>query len=556
MSEANLEKDLNATGDVFKYLHGSMKASFPLWEDFIRRGHRFQRTLEQLIVSFNSFLDGFAKLADAASQSKGGTKDMGMNLTNIIRWHRAVELKIREINYSLSSKLLTPVGNRIDEWKKSLSSLDKDHDKEMSRVVKETKESIKGTIKVGKTLESKRKKDKVTGALQQQFDQLQLDTDNKIADTELKERVHMSRLMVEERVWFASLSNAFKSVLDNEMTLASDLERLPELVEELKESTGSPSILPEGIRDYVENWQIPPVAKGKLVSQGSSMSLRSGSFSSLDHSSHLSGSTQEMNISAPVHTLGPTLAQPPTHTNEYHQPVNQTVPPPPPPHAPPSVATTMYNATPTHSSYHANQPRPLPEDHYDVPVASAHVSVSPSQVVNTVSLVSSSSHFSAESNNSSTRSASPPYSHLHPHLAPPNTDHTHPPLASYYTQAPMTTPHVAPPTDYRMRTIETDLERPNQFNRNPPPIESSNYIPATLPRPRKGTFPCPPTHPKPTRTYSGSQSSATPLAPPPVPPTSNDDDDESGMSAFAIALRNKQLKRAATVSDRSAPKVH
>lgn len=25
MSDANLEKDLNATGDVFKYLHGSMK---------------------------------------------------------------------------------------------------------------------------------------------------------------------------------------------------------------------------------------------------------------------------------------------------------------------------------------------------------------------------------------------------------------------------------------------------------------------------------------------------------------------------------------------------
>ena len=45
---------------------------------------------------------------------------------------------------------------------------------EMSRVVKETKEAIKGTVKVGKSLESKRKKDKVTGTLQQQFDQLQL----------------------------------------------------------------------------------------------------------------------------------------------------------------------------------------------------------------------------------------------------------------------------------------------------------------------------------------------------------------------------------------------
>ena len=118
----------------------------------------------------------------------------------------------------------------------------------------------------------------------------------------------------------------------------------------------------------------------------------------------------------------------------------------------------------------------------------------------------------------------------------------------------MATPPMATPPDYRMRTIETDLERPNQFSRNPQVMESSNYIPATLPRPRKGTLPCPPTQPKPTRTYSGSHSSVP--APPPAPPTSNEDEDESGMSAFALALRKKQLKRAATVSDRSAPKVH
>ena len=45
---------------------------------------------------------------------------------------------------------------------------------EMSRVVKETKEAVKGTIKAGKTLENKRKKDKIIGPLQQQFEQMQI----------------------------------------------------------------------------------------------------------------------------------------------------------------------------------------------------------------------------------------------------------------------------------------------------------------------------------------------------------------------------------------------
>jgi hypothetical protein len=32
---------------------------------------------------------------------------------------------------AFTSKLLTPIGNRLDEWKKSLTTLEKDHDKGM-----------------------------------------------------------------------------------------------------------------------------------------------------------------------------------------------------------------------------------------------------------------------------------------------------------------------------------------------------------------------------------------------------------------------------------------
>lgn len=67
------DKDLSAVGETFKHIHGHMKVtdqpqyellvlllrgltysarslplqtSFPVWEDFVQRGHRFQKQLE------------------------------------------------------------------------------------------------------------------------------------------------------------------------------------------------------------------------------------------------------------------------------------------------------------------------------------------------------------------------------------------------------------------------------------------------------------------------------------------------------------------------------
>ena len=62
----------------------------------------------------------------------------------------------------------------------------------------------------------------------------------------------MSRIMVEERVWFSTLINAFTTVLDHLVTIGGDFERLPSLMSDLKESSASPSILPESKRDFIE----------------------------------------------------------------------------------------------------------------------------------------------------------------------------------------------------------------------------------------------------------------------------------------------------------------
>lgn len=282
-------------------------------------------------------------------------------------------------------------------------------------------------------------------------------------------------------------------------------------------------------------------------------------MSSLSHHSESNPSLEvptEMSISGPINTHGTTMMTP------MEQP-SGGLPPPPPSHPPPPSSELPYSlvqpSQSTGQSFPPTQsgmPRPpLPEEMYDVPVTSAYVSVSPSQV----SLVSNGSHHSADSTHSSTRSASPPYAHqYHGHHYPSNESHTQVPrhLSTGHYQQPsslITQQEVMS----RSRPF-VDVERPNQFNRSQTEPESSRYIPATLPRPRKGSNP-PGTHPKPTR-HSGSTRQ---LPTPPTPPTAFTVDDDNGggddtndTSAFAQALRQQRLRKARSVSDRSAPKVH
>ena len=58
--------------------------------------------------------------------------------------------------------------------------------------------------------------------------------------------------MVEERVWYSTLTNTFMTVLDQLVTVGTDFDRLPNLMSDLKESSSSPSILPEAKRDFIE----------------------------------------------------------------------------------------------------------------------------------------------------------------------------------------------------------------------------------------------------------------------------------------------------------------
>ena len=241
----------------------------------------------------------------------------------------------------------------------------------------------------------------------------------------------------------------------------------------------------------------------------------------------------DINISSPIMPPTPPLQETPS-LGGYAQ--NPVLPNPPPP------STQSYNP-------------PVHEDYYDVPVLAPYVSVSPSQV----SLVSNGSHNSSESTTSSTRSASPQLSRsgIPPHHPYPLTNGTHPQMTPYTHQS-----HYQSPA-HQFTHTSNDLPFVNRMDMTP---SAMKYVPATLPRPRKDTPK--PVPPKPRKvmsqdvpSYGQNQNSPQRYQKPFVRQSSlpeqdpNDEEDDDNLSAFALALKQKKLRKTVRVSDRSVPRV-
>jgi hypothetical protein len=209
-------RDLSGIGDMFKICVAHMKGGFPAWEEFVTRGIKFQKHFEQTISSFNSFIDSLYKISELAHNTKGGTYEIGTGLINLAMWHRGQEMKLKEMNSALMTKLLGPLQVKVEEWKKTTGALEREHDKELQKSIKDIKDAAKNAMKTGKSLESKMKRDKgseKTTTLHQQLEHYHHETDRHLKETEDREKRNLNRVLLEERSWFCGFVNAFTRVL-------------------------------------------------------------------------------------------------------------------------------------------------------------------------------------------------------------------------------------------------------------------------------------------------------------------------------------------------------
>ncbi|XP_076053078.1 uncharacterized protein LOC143032354 isoform X3 [Oratosquilla oratoria] len=293
-----LDRDCSALAGLFQLIVNDMKGSGPMWEEFLSRTSKLHNALKSTIGALSSFLDAFQRIADAATSTRGATKEIGAALTRICLRHRAVESRMKSLNTVLVECVVLPLQERLEEWRRTVHTLDKDHTKEYkksrgeikkrmesaARLQKKAKKMAKGSElnKVGKMMET------TVGELAERYTSL-----------EETERTALRHALTEERARYCAFAHAFRPVLDEEVGMLSELEHLQEVMAQLDKYSSEPNILPPASEQVLRDikggesqwsWQTPPSSPSSLGSRKSSMcsisSLNSSSSSSNHSPSH------------------------------------------------------------------------------------------------------------------------------------------------------------------------------------------------------------------------------------------------------------------------------
>ncbi|XP_057688665.1 protein MTSS 2 isoform X2 [Corythoichthys intestinalis] len=281
-----VEKECGALGGLFQAIVNDMKCSYPVWEDFSAKATKLHSQLRTTVLAAVAFLDAFQKVADMATNTRGATRDIGSALTRMCMRHRSIEAKLRQFTNALMESLITPLQDKIEDWKKTANQLDKDHAKEYKRSRHEIKKKSSDTIKLQK------KARKGRGDLQPQLDSAMQDVTDMCLLMEEMEKQAVRRALVEERGRFCTFSAFLQPVVNGEIAMLGEITHLQAIIDDLTVLTTDPHKLPAASEqvikdlkgsDYSWSYQTPP-------SSPSSSSSRKSSMCSSVNSAHSSAS--------------------------------------------------------------------------------------------------------------------------------------------------------------------------------------------------------------------------------------------------------------------------
>uniref|UniRef100_A0AAR2IHD0 IMD domain-containing protein n=1 Tax=Pygocentrus nattereri TaxID=42514 RepID=A0AAR2IHD0_PYGNA len=226
------------------------------------------------VVAVAAFLDAFQKVADLATSTRGGTRDIGSALTRMCMRHRSIEAKLRQFSVAFVDCLINPLQEQLEDWKRGANTLDKDHAKEYKRARQEIKKKSSDTLK----LQKKAKKGR--GDIQPQLDSAVQDVNDKYLLLEETEKQAVRKVLIEERARFCTFVAMLRPVVDEEMSMLGEIIHLQTIADDLKALTMDPHKLPPASEqvihdlkgsDYSWSYQTPPSSPSTTMSRKSSM---------------------------------------------------------------------------------------------------------------------------------------------------------------------------------------------------------------------------------------------------------------------------------------------
>uniref|UniRef100_A0A096M604 MTSS I-BAR domain containing 2b n=2 Tax=Poecilia TaxID=8080 RepID=A0A096M604_POEFO len=338
------------------------QCSYPVWEDFSAKATKLHSQLRTTVLAAVAFLDAFQKVADMATNTRGATRDIGSALTRMCMRHRSIEAKLRQFTNALMESLITPLQDKIEDWKKTANQLDKDHAKEYKRSRHEIKKKSSDTIKLQK------KARKGRGDLQPQLDSAMQDVTDMCLLMEETEKQAVRRALVEERGRFCTFIGFLQPVVNGEIAMLGEITHLQAIIDDLTVLTTDPHKLPPASEqvikdlkgsDYSWSYQTPP-------SSPSSSGSRKSSMCSSVNSAHSSASRSSGGGAGVGSGGGGSQPHSPSSSSSYRH--RSSMPQQPPP--PGGIAAHRLSSVSSHDSGFVSQdaniyskpPSPMPSD--------------------------------------------------------------------------------------------------------------------------------------------------------------------------------------------------
>lgn len=240
----------DSEGNLIHSILNDLKASAPVWEEFVGKASKLHTALKTTVVAADAFLDAFQRVADVANSSRGCCKDIGGSLTKMVIRHRSVDSKLKGLAGLLYETMIVPLQDRLDDWKKTVVQMDKDHAKEYKKAKQELKKATAETNKWQKKVKKGKSEhqDKLDAAIKQ--------ANSQQAMFEEQEKRYLRKVLVEERSRYCTLATCFRPVVEHEVSMLGELEHLQSILADIIKQTISPSTLPLAGEDLVRDFRL------------------------------------------------------------------------------------------------------------------------------------------------------------------------------------------------------------------------------------------------------------------------------------------------------------
>ncbi|CAL1546265.1 unnamed protein product [Lymnaea stagnalis] len=321
--KTNPEKDVGILGGLFQTVVNDLRGSSPVWEDFTYKSMKLHSSLKTTVVTIGAFLEAFQKVADMATNSKGATREIGSALTRLCMRHRSIESHLKVLTSSILDNLVAPLQEKLEDWKKVVAQLDKDHSKEYKKAKQDIKKAASDTMRLQKKVRKGTSHGK--SDMHHKLESAMLEVNSKYHQLEETEKNSVRAALIEERSRFCLFITCLKPFVDNELKLLTEISHIGEIMESLCLQASDPSVLPPSSEQVIldlkgvdgATWSLNQVGAHGLSlemyttddsSSPSSLGSRKSSMCSINSiNSSSSGSSH-----SPSHTMHKrTASQPP-----------------------------------------------------------------------------------------------------------------------------------------------------------------------------------------------------------------------------------------------------